>query len=347
MGDPARSPAIAAIIAAREEWRRRLISGYKPTADRLQAAYERTLTRLQPYANALTEELLRKASVGEMVTAVDVRGMSQWAQLLMQIEIETAAFARLADSEASQAADGAVATGALQARQLALFTLPEDLRGAIGAAWVQPDPEALRRLVGYVDSPAMQAKVDKFGENAARQFADVTLSGFAQGKHPVTMARAISNWLNVPYAWAENTTRTTYLYSYRMANQATYAANSSIVQGWLWWSSRDSGTCLSCWSQHGRIYPVTEGLNDHHGGRCTPVPVVVGADWIGEMMSGPDEFALLSEAEQREILKSPQLFELYQQGKLPWGDLSKPYQNDVFGEMLRAATVGEVTRAAR
>jgi hypothetical protein len=345
-GDPRTSPAVAAIIAARDAWRRTLLVKYKPTAERLQAAYARTLQRLAPYHTAVTDVLIARAKAGETITAQDVRGVPEWAQLLVQVELELDAFAKLADFEASQSADVAVTVGAKQAQALTVGTVPARAQGVINAAWIEPDPEAMRQLIGYVDGAAMQAKFAEFGAKAAQSYADVVLTGFAQGKHPVAMARVMANWLNVPYSWAQTTTRTAYLYSYRGANQATYAANAHILDGWMWWATFDGRTCLSCWDRHGRIYRLDAFLNDHHNGRCAPVPLVAGAVWPDEVLTGQQEFERLPDTQKREVLRSPQLWELYQAGKLPWGEFSTPYQNDVFGEMLRAATVKEILRAA-
>lgn len=335
------------IIAGREDWLRQLQQDYGPVADRLISAYERMILRLQPYQTALTDRLVRMADEGVPITASTVRGIPQWGQLLARIEIELNGFARLVDAELGLVADAAVSAGSDQARQLTLFTLPEVVQPALDAAFIRPDPEALRRLIDYVDGDAMQGKVAAFGEAAAREFADMAISGFAQGKHPVTMARQISRWLDqVPFFWAETTLRTAYLWSYRGANHLTYAANDHLLEGWMWWSARDTATCYSCWAQHGKIFPTDQVLIDHHRGRCTPMPLVTGADWWQGLPAGPDLFATLSEAEQRQILKSPSLFDLFKQGKLPWEALSASYQDDIYGEMLREARVGDILRAA-
>lgn len=333
------------IIAERDAWRQRLITNYSAVADRLQVAYTRTLQKLEPYRDQLIDRLITMAEDGETITPSDVRGLPEWGRLLARIEIEMAAFARLVEHETGIAVDDVVPEAVKAATAQALITVPEAARPAIEARWIEPDPEALRRLISYLDSPAYREKFEEFGPNAAQNFADTILSGFAQGKHPTTMARAISNWFGVPFAWANNSARTVYLYSSRAASHATYARNNAIVRGWMWWATFDGRTCRSCIGQHGKVFPVDQELNDHHSGRCSPVPVIIGTRWADEVVMGPERFAQLGEADQRQVL-GPQLFELFKAGRLPWGEVSKPYQNDVFGEMLREATVSEVLRAA-
>lgn len=333
------------IIAGRGDWRARLVQEYDPVAERLMKAYERMLDRLQPLADDLTTKLIEMADAGIEITPDDVRGLDQYQRLLARIEIEMAEFAVLVKNDTGLLVDGSITAGAEAARLMTLASAGR-VEGVIEAGWIEPNPEVLRQLIGYLDSDAMQEAFKRFERavitNSQRTgIADVLLSGVAQGKHPTLLARVISDWFQMPYAWAENMTRTVQLWSARMASHTTYAANSHLVEGWMWWSARDGTTCMSCWSQHGTLHTNDEYLNDHHRGRCSPLPVVIGADWPSEVMLGPELFGTLSEDDQRKVLGQA-LFDLYKQDKLPWEDLSRKYSNPVYGEMLRAATVGEV-----
>jgi hypothetical protein len=108
----------------------------------------------------------------------------------------------------------------------------------------------------------------------------MVLAGVAQGYGPRRIATVLEQALGMPYAWAETMTRTVQVYSYRTATHAAYAANPQVISGWMWQSARDTRTCLSCLAMDGSVHGLDEVLNDHHRGRCAPVPIVRGTTWV-------------------------------------------------------------------
>src|SRR5688572_23022722 len=208
----------------------------------------------------------------------------------------------------------------------------------IASAWNRPDPAALVNLVNYVDGDAFRAGVNSFGTNAAQSVADTILTGVAQGKGPRAISNILQNWLSLPAAWADNTVRTVQLYSYRTANHATYAANSDVLDGWVWLASLDDRCCISCISQHGTTHPLNETLNDHHAGRCSPAPLVKGSRWHKDMQSGQDWFETLPESQQRAQMGGA-MFEAWRAGAVGWREMSQKYTDPVYGEMLRAPSL--------
>jgi hypothetical protein len=337
MGRP-RFPTTLDRIRARTDWRERLEREYQPTSERLQQSYTRVLRRIEPEALRLNQRIIEIYEAEGRIAVSDVRGLRAYTALQQRIEVEMDDFARLARGETDLVAGRMAGLGAESAERLALASAGR-LAPEVRAAWVRPNPEALARLVGYTDSDAFRAKWAAFGENAARNFGDVYLAGIAQGKNPRVMARLVSNWYGVPYAWAENSARTTAIWSHRTANHATYAANSHIVESWIWSSARSLTTCASCWAMDGREFPVTEVLIDHHAGRCAPVPKVRGVPLERDL--GPDAFERLNEADQRAILGAAR-YEALRRGDIGWGDMSERYSDPVFGEMLRVSSLREM-----
>lgn len=327
-------------IILRGDWRRRIVRENEALARRLQAAYERTLPRLRAEIDSLNQRMAELYEINGGLNAQEVRGLRQWTSLMAAIETENRDFAVIARNETAQGQRDAIRAGASAAQEMAQSTSGR-LGPALAAAWNRPDPAALERLINYVDGPALRAEFTQFGTRAAEQFADVVLAAVAQGKNPLALARIMELWLSVPYAQAENIARTTQLWSYRSATHAAYRVNSEVVIGWLWYSAADDRSCISCWSQHGSVHPVNEILDDHHRGRCVPVPIVRGTRWADDFESGPARFEALAGDRQRRIM-GPGMHAAWRAGAVNWRDFSRSYQDNVFGEMLRAASLREL-----
>lgn len=323
------------LVAGRRDWRVELETQYQATATRLVSSYRQVLPELRRNANDLLREIERiEAATGEPVGYV--QGLDQYGRLVRQIEVEMQDFAAIARFMSGELTEGGVQAGI----DAALDAVGAQAQAA-AAAWMRPDPAALERLIGYVDSAAMRAKFARFGANAANNFADTVLALTAQGKGAAAIARAVENWYHVPFAWAENMTRTVQNTSYRGASHASYLLNEALLDGWMWRAALDVRTCMSCISQHGTIHPVDETLTDHHRGRCTPVPVVKGTTWARGVEAGQDWYGRLPEGAQRRVA-GDLLFTALRNGDAAWSDLSKAYDDVVFGRMLREASVSEL-----
>lgn len=326
-------------IIDRSAWRSQLATDYTDTAQRLQTAYGRILPNLQASAAGLTGRINQWVSDNPdgNLRPENVQGFQQYQDLLNRVEVEMNGFASLLGNEAAITQDSATtigANGALEMTQAVSGGMGE----IIAATWNRPNPAALANLVNYVDGNAFRATINSFGTNAAQSVADTILASVAQGKSPRAIANIVSNWFNLPAAWALNSIRTVQLYSYRTANHATYAANSDVLDGWVWVASLDDRCCISCVSQHGTVHALNETLNDHHSGRCVAAPLVKGSTWHKEMQSGPEWFDNLTPEQQRAQMGGA-MFEAWKAGAVGWGDMSQKYTDPVYGEMLRAASL--------
>lgn len=329
-------PTTDEAVFGRGAWRQRLVDDYAPTAERLQEAYSEVIDNLMPYADALTNVLLQMVEKGITPDRTALYGMSEYQRLLIRTEFEMQQFGNLTARQAANLQAGASQSGIDAARGLST-----SIGGRIVAgAWVAPDPAALAQLINFVDDPAMRAIFENFGRDASQTLADTILTGVAQGKGPRTISRMMRQFIDgVPLSWADNTTRTVQIYSYRYANHAAYKANDRVISGWRWSSARDVRTCISCWSQHGKVFRLDQTLNDHHRGRCAPVPIIIGSrvTWS----TGEEIFRGLNASQQREIM-GPSLYEAYQRGDAQFENFSTPYQDSIYGEMLRRTTNREM-----
>jgi hypothetical protein len=332
------------LIRRRQDWRQTLEREYQPTARRLIGAYSRVLPRLQDLERKLIADIEALDESGEL-TAGRVKGLKTYRDLIDRIEVEMQDFAVIAKDEAARLAADMIKPAVDAALSETTIQVP-GFGAELTATFLRPDPAAIERLVGYVDSAAMRAKFAKFGEAAGQDFADKMIAMVAQGKNPRFIARAVAGWNNIPASWAENMTRTTQLYSYRTATHAAYLVNDKLYDGWMWRAALDTRTCMSCISRHGTTYKTTETLTDHHRGRCAPIPVIKGSTWRDDVISGRDWYGKLPPDVQRRI-SGDLMWTAMQQGDVGWDDISKPYDDDVFGKMLREASVKELVEDGR
>jgi hypothetical protein len=340
MGAPGTFTTPEGEILGRRDWRLELARQYQPIADRLISAYTRLLPRLHPYASDLTAELRRRADAGLPLTPDFLRSIPSYGKLLARTQAELDDFAALVRLSAGETAQGAVGLGSEAALDLTLASAGNGA-GIVSSAWLRPTPETLGRLIGFADSEAFRGRWARFGESAAQQLGDILISGVAQGMSPARIARLWGRWQNVPYHWAETATRTAQLWSYRLGSHAGYLSNSRMIQGWVWWSAREVRTCISCWAQHGSFHTLDDFLQDHHRGRCTELPVLRGATWHERLETGETIFGRLPAQDQRAVMGKG-LFEAYQRGDARFSEFSRPYQDDIYGEMLRGATLTEM-----
>jgi SPP1 gp7 family putative phage head morphogenesis protein len=339
--DPDVNAAISAYLS-RAQWAQQLALDYTETTDRLLSAYQRLLPRLQSAANDFNGQLADYfAANGELPSSATVRGMKTYQDLLARVETEMRDFGALSSNEAGILSERGIQTGIDAAEDMMLVTSGEGA-GIIASVFNRPDPGAIAQAAAYVDSPAFRERASAFGTNAADNIADVIVAGVSQGRNPTAIARLINNWFAVPYAWSENAARTVQMWSYRTANHETYRQNSTVLDGWMWWSSRDVRTCPACLKNHGEIFPLSETLDGHHRCRCVPLPIVKGATWTQDVTRGRDWFDEQSPADQRAILGKGGM-ELYRNGQWDWNRASTHYHDAVYGDMQRASTLAEMT----
>lgn len=323
----------------RREWRETLERDYQQVARRLEGSYRRlVVARLRPETERLTREIVQIVNSGGRPTRLQILDALRVTEILDRVEVDLRGFAGSVQTDARRLQSRAVQQGLGDVFQAALVGGDTRTAGdlAVGA-WLRPDPEALVRLIGYVDDPAAIARYERFGTYGSTNLADTILGLTAQGLGPVEIAQRMEQWYNVPFSWAENHLRTVQIYSYRKAQHETARQNEAVLIGWIWSAALDVRTCMSCVSQHGTFHELSEDLNDHHRGRCGPEWVTRGSTWHLEIEQGPDWFARQDATMQREMM-GPGLFEAYRAGRFDWDQVSQHYHDDIFGDMIRQAS---------
>lgn len=222
-------------------------------------------------------------------------------------------------------------------RQLALPGLSDAMLAAIGVQWNVPSAEAVARLVQYTATDAWRELLSAYADDIVLAIRDVVLSGMVEGLGPVAVARQVAELADgLPAYQAQAMLRTLFLSSFRDATVADELANADIIEKVIRLETLDLDTCGPCWFEHGAELEIGEHLDEHWNGRAVPLIVVKGFD--RQVQPGIEQFGALSEARQRDILGDAG-FAAWQAGDVRLEDFTHHYVDDVFGGMLREASL--------
>ena len=178
----------------------------------------------------------------------------------------------------------------------------------------------------------------------ADKITEAILDSIKGGFNATRTAQAIRKAFSLPLSDSLRMTRTVTAWSYREANRLSYMANPQAVEGWIWYSALEPGrTCMSCVNLHGTFHPADEVQEDHHNGLCTSIPKVIGVD-NPVTETGEEWFKAQGEQIQKQMMGNGK-YEAWLDGNVSIGDMTRPYQDEVYGEMLREATLKELIDA--
>lgn len=206
--------------------------------------------------------------------------------------------------------------------------------------WNQPDPEAIATAVDFASSDAWNAELAKYQEKAGNVARNTAINGIARGKNPRVIARELRRVIEeLPVSSANNLARTLQLSSYRQATAVNQLENAAILTAQIRVATLDSRTCMTCVVLNGDVMEVGEVVLDHHQGRCTAISIVKG--YPRSIPSGEDWFNQQDEAEQRKMM-GHDAYDLWRQGRFDLRDFVQPYDDDVFGQMVRQKSLKNI-----
>lgn len=332
-----RVPLIENLIAAREEWRRGLAASDAQAMRSIQNSYQRFRRDVDGHVTTFIDDVSQLNSDGVRVFSNDVRNLPSFQRLILRVEAELEAMERAILVAGTDIAEDAMQYGVQGAKTLTLAA-SGPLAPSVGAVMLEPDPQTLLNVLDYANSKGFRDRYEGFAGNSAARLRDSILSLTAQGQNSRAIANHLKGWLTLPYATMENQVRTMQAYSARGAAHATYVANENVIDGWVWFATLDARTCIMCISKHGQKYSSDKILNDHHRGRCTPIPTVIGAKWPDRIQTGREWVEGMTPAQQEARLGTKR-YEAMQRGDMTWDDMAQPYTDPIYGEMLRVAPV--------
>ena len=355
-------------VAAAMQFREALAGQEAASFARMARLYARIIVAVADEIQALATDIASATQDAEKVTVardgktitVDKKKveLARLVRLLNQIEEQAGRFgATTAQAEVALAQATAIdqaAQDALRLMELSLPDLPPELARTITTSFTVLPSEAIEAAAGILaEGGPLSDKIEKtFGRAVRDQVEKHILEGITVGRNPRQIARTLAKNLEesagLGLKWAMSTVRTAQIKSYQVATHMTYAANSEIVPGWIWWSALDSRTCMSCINQHGGEHPHTEVLNDHHQGRCAAIPKALtyadlgldipGPPGAAEVETGQEWFKKQPRARQREMM-GPQKWEAWDNDEFAFADLSQKYDDDVYGDLLRETSL--------
>lgn len=280
------------------------------------------------------------------LNANTIRKQAVWSSLLNQLEDEITKFGGYVDTSNTLAAKRALDLAGKHSQLLTAvhFENNPSLTQAFNATWDRLPTEAIETLLGFLqnDSELRSGLQNSLGYSATQNFQNKLLEGIALGYNPNKINALINQSLGEPLTWSLNTVRTTQLYAYREATRANYIANSGIIGGWKWYAALDNRTCLSCVNKHGREFRSDQSLNDHHQGRCTSIPLIKDYQKFGleplNIETGENWFNRLPTNQKIERMGYAR-YRAFLAGEFNFDELSEPYQNDIWGEMIKEASL--------
>jgi NAD(P)-dependent dehydrogenase (short-subunit alcohol dehydrogenase family) len=301
---------------------------------RIASAYARMYRRLSGQIEALAEQV----GGGQMTTGQLAR-FGRWQALREQIAGELGDFSSYVRVELSSTAEDAIARALSDSRSL----IGISTQGAgLSVAFNSLPTNSVMRLLGFLQTGSpLYKRLALLSPVNAKALADLFVEGVGLGWNPRKIAAMMRRQFGANLTDALRMTRTAQLYAYREATRANYINNPEIVQGWYWMAALGQPqTCMSCIRMHGTFHKLSERLNDHHNGRCTMLPAVKG---FGNPIkqSGEEWF----NAQPPDVQKShmgPEYWQAWKDGKYSFGNISREYDNDVYGPMRVATTLKEL-----
>lgn len=338
------------VIDSATLFRARLLARERAAATQLVQAYGLGFREIQSQFEALSGRLQAQfATTGFAPSRAQLIRLDTMQSLLGQIENQVGRYATFADTLIATSVQAEIQNALLDSRSIvSSFFSPGPGRTALVAAWDILPVEAVNNAIGFTapGSPLFTRLSSSLGTAVAERVRDGLVTAIIAGDNPKVWAAALRREMGVGLSWSMTTARTAQLWSYREATRSSYLNNSDIVGSWTWFATLDDErTCMSCIAQHGSIHQLTETLNDHQNGRCVQIPNLVSPEKFGlsnpEIPSGESWFESQSPARQLSMM-GPGKYDAWQKGLFNFNDLSQPYVDPVYGDMVTEATLGQL-----
>lgn len=298
---------LPAAIAAQ---RAALLDQERAAASALVRAYGRAWERIQTDLDQLAAEAAAARARGETVDRAWLARQERLTLIQRQVEAELRRFAQLADHTIRGEQQRAVAAAIANAGTIIRPLLP---------AFALVNTGAVEHLVGALgDGSPLANLLDTLAPQGAQLAGDALVTGVITGQNPRVIARSVRDALGVALARTLTISRTEVLRASREASLAQYRANRDVVEGWIWVAAHSPRTCPVCLALSGRVFPLDAPFASHPNCRCVPAPKL--ASRPSPFLPGPDYFAGLPAATQRDIL-GPAKFALFTLGVIRLADL--------------------------
>lgn len=330
------------------EFRRLVLARDNEMLRTLLQAYRPVMRLLEARIVAVSELIARRAAAGEMPTAGSVVRLAEYQELQRAAREILAQYTIRAGGIITAAQQERVDAAVRHSRALVEGQLPGGLTfeglAALGASWITIDADALQNLVGAMrDGSSLNTYLrSQIAHGTVEQLAARLTAGMLD--NPRVTARAIRDQLQGGGVQALRVARSETLRSYREAERAQYAANSTLIKGYRRVSAQDSRTCAACWIMDGTLYASESELDEHVSGRCFTVPELVSPRELGIDVDVPPlvergdtgraRFQRMSEPEQRAIVGNDRLYNAYRDRDIGLNGLIAVRRDPVWGQQV-------------
>ena len=292
--------------------RRLLLEREAKTIARLDRLYKKSIPVINARIKEFESKLKRAQEERSNVSRYWLFEVARLEELLKTIQGQIDTFAEAAYIETVGSAE-ASAFAALSDSKEQLSTVLE------GSFVVLPTQQLEEVLSVTGPGTPLERLLRGFGEETAKKAEETLFQGIALGQGPKKIARSLKQILDVPLYRAERISRTESIRAYRGTVLRSYQANSDVLRGWRWTSSKSSRTCPMCLAQDGKVFTLDQPMYSHVSCRCVKAPVLIGeAEEVRQ--TGSQWFLIQPEAVQLKIL-GPEKQRLIAQGKITLEDL--------------------------
>jgi SPP1 gp7 family putative phage head morphogenesis protein len=331
---------------AASRFRRELLNNERQAASAMVRAYGAAWGGVRGRVEDLQGQIDAARARGEDVSAAWLFQLNRAQTLQAQVEAELRTFVELADGSTTALQREAVAAAGRHAAGLV------DLAAGVRPVGLEVPFDvlpaaALEDLIGFAgDGSPLRVVFGEIAGGAAERVTDVLASSVAAGLGPRETARIIRRTFGTGLARALTVSRTETLRAYRAATQRNFAANSDVVEGWVWLATLSTRTCPACWAMHGTVHGLDEAMDSHPNCRCTAMPAVKSWAALGldlpdarpVVEPGEDVFARLPAVDQRKVL-GPAAFEAYRAGAVRLEQFAAHGHSDEWGDTLQVASL--------
>jgi SPP1 gp7 family putative phage head morphogenesis protein len=326
------------VVRVAREFRLALMAREDAQLQRMAKIYLDIERRLESDIYALVLEVEKIRNAGGIIDVFHIRRMEKFKSLQRQIKIELSRFVdkvALPDIKLEQLAFGEWGVNGSVAAIRASYKI------GLGEVFDILPRSAIMAYVGTAgDGSPLKTLLDEAYPQVIDEVVNGLINGMARGINPVQIARDLSKSLDIGLDRITLIARTEQLRAYRISSVAQYR-ESGVVTGFRRLAAKDERTCLACLALDGTIYKVESEMTDHPRGRCTTVPIVIGAP-IPAWQFGPQWFETLPEGTQRTMMGGEK-FDLWQAGAFKFEDLAGWSRSDVWGDSPRVKTIKELT----
>lgn len=321
------------LITTADQFRRALLKRERKAARRLIEAYGLIWQRLLKNISSLTQQIEAARARGEIVNQFWLIRQDRYFALLAQTQIEMRKFAEFSEATITRQQELAVKAGL--SNSIALMEATAEGAG-LATAFNKLPVSAVENLVGNLgDGSPLRTLLNQI-PSAGRQIVEQGLiQGVALGRNPRAIASEIRKGLGGNLNRALNISRTETLRAYRTATIQTYRANSDVVTGWYWRSSRSRRSCVACIALDGTFWPVNQPMRPHARCRCSLIPAVRGVT----VDKGSTWFNRQDADTQKAIIGTDAGYKALKSGELKLQDFVGLSRNPLWGDAYHQLSV--------